>query len=110
MSYRILPAAACLLVIRKIVTYPLVNLTKSHFLFWRAVDCKRDKAGVAVGWLPVFVLLYFLLVQCGVGVDKRALLGDAGSMGALGGVRILNGSPHGQLGKPVHRSEAALEL
>lgn len=96
-----LPAAACLPVIGEIVTDPLVDFTQGHFLLWRAVDGKRDEAGVAVWWLSIFVLLYLLLVQRSVGVQQSALLRHAWAMGTLG-ISFLDGRPHGQLRQPVH--------
>jgi len=61
-----LPATARLPVVGKVITDPLVDLAQGHLLLWRAVDSKRDKAGIAVGRLAVLVLLHLVLIQRGV--------------------------------------------
>lgn len=109
MSFSHLPAAARLPVVGKVITDPLVDLTQCHLLLWRAVDGKRDEAGVAVGWLAILVLLHLLLVQCGVRIQQGTLLAHAWPVGILG-VRLADGCLHGQLRKPVHGGQAALQL
>lgn len=109
MSFSHLPATARLPVVGKVITDPLVDLTQCHLLLWRAVDGKRDEAGVAVGWLAVLVLLHLLLVQCGVRIQQGTLLAHAWPVGILG-VRLADGCLHGQLRKPVHGGQAALQL
>jgi len=64
-----LPATARLPVVGKVITDPLVDLTQCHLLLWRAVDGKRDEAGVAVWRLAILMLLHLLLVQRGIRIQ-----------------------------------------
>ena len=48
-----LPATACLFIIRKIVTYPIINFTKCHFLFMRTVYGKCNQIGIRIWWFSI---------------------------------------------------------
>lgn len=124
MSYRVLPAAACLSVIREVVTDPLVDLAEGHPFARRAVDGERYEAGVAVRRFSIPVLSSFLLVQR----RRRVQMGDflARPVSVMmsvvmvsvvmvpvvmvSRVGFLDGRPHAELGEPVHGGQAAFQL
>ena len=71
-SYPYLPTTPSLVVIRKLLTYPLIDLAQGHLLFERAVDCERDQVGIRVRRFAFagFVLLCLLVVQSRVRIER----------------------------------------
>lgn len=117
-----LPATACLAVVRKVVTDPLVDLTEGHPFARRTIDRKRDEAGVAIGRFAVSVLCNFFLVQGCSGVQLDNFLARPVPMMVtmvmvsmvvavvVACICLLDGCPHAELGEPVHRGQATLQL
>lgn len=109
-----LPAAARLSVVGEVVTDPLVDLTEGHPFARRAVDCKGNEAGVAVGRFTVSVLCSFLLVQCCSWVQMGDFLARPVPVMVavvvvsmvvavvVSRISLLDGCPHAELGEPVH--------
>lgn len=118
-----LPTAACFSVVGEVVTDPLVDLTEGHPFARRAVDCKGDEAGVAVGWFTISVLRSLLLVQrCSwIQVDDFfarpvpvmvavVVVSVVVAMVVSSSIWLLDGCPHAELGEPVHWGQATLQF
>ena len=110
-----LPTTSCFPVIRKIITNPLVDFAKCHFLALRTVDRKRYEIGVGIRWLALSHLMFpcFVFAKRSVRIHWRARTfphWDPIFLKIITTVSVGHCTANGQLWQPIHGCKTTVKL